>query len=345
MLAVLVESPAASAQRIVSIFYYPWFSTPTWGGGYDHWAQDGAQPPEGIPSSYYPALGVYSSVDPAVLADQMREIAGAGIDQIAVSWWGWGSPEDERLPLVIAAAHAEHLQVAVQIEDYSGRTVSTVISDVGHLRTLGVTTFYIYDPFEVPAVEWAPANQLFHAEGLRTFADTAFPGLAVAGAFSGLYTYDVLTWGAGSFARICAEAHAHNLLCAPSVGPGFDATRATGNPDIKPRRDGLTYDTMWRDAIAADADEVTITSFNEWQEGTQIEPALTPAHYGTLDYGSWSYLTYSGAWGMTGVRAEGAYLNRTACWSEIYRSQPHRPLPDSAPTGRCLSQTGVDNRL
>ena len=56
---------------------------------------------------------------------------------------------------------------------------------------------------------------------------------------------------------------------------------------------------MWHAAIAAEADEVTITSFNEWQEGTQIEPAAPPARHG--DY---SYASYNGAWGLDGVAAE-----------------------------------------
>ena len=30
---------------------------------------------------------------------------------------------------------------------------------------------------------------------------------------------------------------------------------------------------MWRGAVRARADLVTITSYNEWHEGTQIEPA------------------------------------------------------------------------
>ena len=64
-----------------------------------------------------------------------------------------------------------------------------------------------------------------------------------------------------------------HLLCAPSVGPGYDARRGSGDPRVKPRRNGATYDAMWRAAIAAKADRVTITSFNEWHEGTQIEPA------------------------------------------------------------------------
>ena len=39
---------------------------------------------------------------------------------------------------------------------------------------------------------------------------------------------------------------------------------------------------MWRAAIAARADRVTITSYNEWHEGTQIEPAARPRRRGRL---------------------------------------------------------------
>ena len=146
------------------------------------------------------------------------------------------------------------------------------------------------------------------------FAETALVGQAVAGHFNGIYTYDIVTWTAGKFSRLCSEAHAHGLICAPSVGPGYDAKRATGDPRVKQRRDGLTYDTMWSAAIAAGADEVTITSFNEWQEGTQIEPAAPPGRHGAYSYGS-----YDGAWGLEGVVAENAYLDRTAYWTSVFR--------------------------
>ena len=109
------------------------------------------------------------------------------------------------------------------------------------------------------------------------FAQTALVGAAATGHFTGVYTYDTLVYGAGLFARLCRQAHARGLLCAPSVGPGYDAQRATGDARVKPRRNGLTYDSMWRAAIAAGADRITITSYNEWQEGTQIEPAASPA--------------------------------------------------------------------
>ena len=89
-----------------------------------------------------------------------------------------------------------------------------------------------------------------------------------------------------------------HLLCAPSVGPGYDARRGSGDPVVKPRRNGATYDAMWRAAIAARADRVTITSYNEWHEGTQIEPAARPRRRGR-----YRYLSYDGAWGLHGRAA------------------------------------------
>jgi glycoprotein endo-alpha-1,2-mannosidase len=38
--------------------------------------------------------------------------------------------------------------------------------------------------------------------------------------------------------------------------------------------EGRYYDRMWEAAIDALPDAVSVTSFNEWGEGTQIEPAV-----------------------------------------------------------------------
>jgi hypothetical protein len=83
---------------------------------------------------------------------------------------------------------------------------------------------------------------------------------------------------------------------------------------------------MWRTAIAAGADSVTITSFNEWHEGTQIEPAA-PAGW----HGRYRYLSYDGAWGRRGIAAEGAYLERTAYWSDVLRKTSPVQPKTSAP--------------
>jgi hypothetical protein len=316
LVLVALSLPAAAPADVrVSAFYYPWYGTPARDGSYRHWSQHLHEPPDDIASSYYPARGLYSSADRLVVGAQMNEIRDSGIDEIAVSWWGRGSDEDARLPLVISAARAAGLAVAVHIEPYEGRTVESTVADVAYLRGLGVKTFYVYRAFDLPVADWAAAKQALHADGSTLFAQTYLVGAAAAAGFDGVYTYDIVTFGGGMFNRFCDEAHARKLLCAPSVGPGYDARRGSGDPVVKWRRHGATYDAMWRAAIAAHADRVTITSYNEWHEGTQIEPAAPGARHG-----AYRYLSYDGAWGLHGQAAAGSYLARTRYWTDLFRS-------------------------
>jgi hypothetical protein len=322
VLALCAPGPAF-AGTVVSSFYYPWFGTTVEDGRYEHWSQGGHVPPFDISSNYYPAIGIYSSSSASVLNEQMLSVARAGINELAVSWWGRGSAEDQRLPGLISVAAQRQIAVAVHLEPYAGRTVASTVADVTYLRSLGVKTFYVYRPFDLPAADWAPANDELRAQGAELFAQTALVGAAATGHFTGVYTYDTLVYGGGLFKRLCRQAHAKGLLCVPSVGPGYFAQRATGDPRIKPRRDGRTYDSMWSAAIRAGADRITITSFNEWQEGTQIEPASSAAP------GSYGYGSYDGAWGLRGRAAESAYLTRTAWWSRLFRLPSRVPVTAS----------------
>ena len=308
LVTCLLAGAAGSVEPAVrvAIFYYPWYGTAAADGAFLHWNQNGHRPPGSIASAFYPARGVYSSSDARVVAAHMAEIKAAGVDQVVTSWWGRGSFEDERLGLVLAYARSAALDVAVHVEPYPGRTPRLLAGDIHYLRRLGVRDFYIYAPGDAAAGEWAALN-----EGLadvRLFAQTALAGFASAGGFDGLYTYDVVGLGGRAFARLCAQARRKGLLCAPSVGPGYDARRASGDPRVKPRRGGATYDAMWQAALRAAPDLVTITSYNEWHEGTQIEPARARRAADRV------YSGYEGAWGCRGRDAERAYLDRTAFW-------------------------------
>jgi glycoprotein endo-alpha-1,2-mannosidase len=83
---------------------------------------------------------------------------------------------------------------------------------------------------------------------------------------------------------------------------------------MKPRRNGATYDAMWQAAMRARADVITVTSYNEWHEGSQIEPARAIGRY----------RGYDGAWGRVGRAAEQAYLVRTAYWSARFTARGPR---------------------
>ena len=313
----------------VTAFYYGWYGTPAIDGKWRHWGQGGHTPPSDLGAAFEPVIGPYSSHDSAVLATHMQELVAARVGTIAVSWWGPGSFDDLGLPAVIDAAGAAGIGVALHIEPYKGRTASSIGRDIrafvtqygdrpGLARAIRPTTFgtstsarpvvYIYQPRLVDEVALRDA-----IDGLRgTAADVVVlvqtTGVALVERLhaDGLYSYDVYAVDGTKWDKLLGQCRDLNYLCSPSVGPGYDERRATTLGRSIDRADGARYDAMWSRAIAAGAEWVSITSFNEWHEGTQIEPAVTPAGP--------PYADYDGAYGQTGSGAEGAYLVATATW-------------------------------
>jgi hypothetical protein len=143
--------------------------------------------------------------------------------------------------------------------------------------------------------------------------------------FSGMYTYDGIAGATAPGWRQAGEyARAHGLIRAPSVAPGYLDDRAVpGNstPTVD-RADGAAYDRQWSNAldpaVGGSPTWVSVTSFNEWHEGSSIEPAdsTPPAGHG--------YRTYDGAYGRTGTAAEAAYLDRTAYWAARFGTPARR---------------------
>ena len=311
----------------VSTFFYPWYATPTspynTTGGWLHWNEGGHTPPYDIGSSYYPSRGAYGSTDPTMIDPQMAEIAAAGINQIVVSWWGQGTFEDRALSAIQPYAYAHGLDVAVHLEPYSGRSAASVTSDIAYLMNKGITEFYVYEATQIPASAWAairaqyPSITLFATGGSTDFVlSGGLASFAAAGGFDGIYTYDPLDYQGSDFPGICAVAHEDGLECAPSVAPGYDATRATGDTRVRSRQNGQTYNQMWAGAITAAPEIVSITSYNEWHEGSQIEPAQP---FCIPDQGT-CYENYTGAYGQPDPQARGAYLAATAYWAAAFRA-------------------------
>ena len=93
------------------------------------------------------------------------------------------------------------------------------------------------------------------------------------------------------------------MIFVPSVGPGYADTRIRpwNSKNTASRREGGYYEAGWRAAISANPRLVSITSFNEWGEGTQVEPAI-PMAYSNYTYDDYAphqpeiYLQLTGHW-------------------------------------------------
>src|SRR5882724_8349446 len=113
-------------------------------------------------------------------------------------------------------------------------------------------------------------------------------------------------------------ARSKGLIWSPSVGPGYIDRRAVPNSKagLVDRKNGQAYDDNWNFVFESGIPHwVSITSFNEWHEGSMIEPASAspPAGHG--------YSTYSGSYGKTGQASETSYIERTAHWVQQFTNQ------------------------
>ncbi|MFQ5790051.1 MAG: hypothetical protein ACE5JI_06175, partial [Acidobacteriota bacterium] len=326
------ETPRRQLTQRVQIFYYGWYGTPEQNGKYFHWDQNERLPPQDIASSFYPSLGPYSSTDGDLIAQHMRWIQSMGVGVLIFAW------QDDVLSrevtsLVMDTAWQYGIQVAFLIDQNPPKRPEEVIGAVETLTAqfgnhpafyrIGRATrhgrsidprgvFYVFNPFLgglVNPSEWVP-----WMDRLRdTYYDPVLLGqgfnlLANERAhFDGLFTFDVLKAEPGSFHSFKEQARQAGLIFVPTIGPGYDDQRAVDSPaGYRSREQGSLYDRFWEEVVRVQPEWVSLNSFNEWHEGTQIEPAVR------METPFARYRHYEGSYGRSGNDAESAYLLRTA---------------------------------
>lgn len=300
----LATAPAAAAirprprfERQVLTFYYPWYGNPATSGRWSHWQGPNAEAPRQSPTLDHPALGLYDSHDPAVITTHVAQAKAAGITSLVVSWWGVGSFEDKALPAILAASAAAGLRVTVYLEQQKdgaagatrdvGYLLATYATHPAWLRARGrpVLFFYLQALRDLSASDWRHA-----AKGAFLVGDVSpreTPQFAAWAPFmDGIHVYvlapyvhgmtpEQMTAWADRTYPMWRRMIGERLFCA-TVIPGFDDRLVPSRPQPRPtveRYDGRTYDALWNAAIRHDADWVIITSFNEWHEGSEIEPS------------------------------------------------------------------------
>jgi hypothetical protein len=211
---------------------------------------------------------------------------------------------------LLAAAAKHGLAVSAYYEKIAGddpaSRIKAAIADLDYLlvqygrdkawlRADGKPVVFVYGRVlnALSPAEWQEVIAAVRRDnpgGVVLVADTL--DRARLGAFDGASVYNITGQTQHkSPPEIRALAHAAYPKAVAAAGPGKISSvtvipgyddRAVGRPSPRPVTDrwgGETYRALWQEAIAAAPDYVLITSWNEWHEGSEIEPSV---EYGSL---------------------------------------------------------------
>ena len=292
---------------------------------------------ENIGANYFPLLGTYSCNDSSVIKKHMEMISRAGVGVVILTWWGKGSFEDNNVRLIMEIAQQFDIKIGFHIEPFPERNPQTVkeaiqyiVSNYGnHSAFLRMKDqgnkplFYVYDSYLTTAEDWATILTDNGKNTIRgTNDDAVMIGLWVnekeeefftKSGFDGFYTYFAssgFTYGStpANWSKMQKWAKSNNKLFIPCVGPGYIDTRIRpwNAQNTKDREGGEYYDRMFDSAINSGSSIIGITSFNEWHEGTQIEPSIKKEIPG------FNYQNFL-------PKEEWYYIDRTKYWSDRFR--------------------------
>ncbi len=309
LLFAAISPPRAGAQSssdpLVLAFYYLWYDDATW--SYDKLSDLPAQ--------------TYASSDRGAMDRHIDQARGAGIDALVAAWYGpgGGNPTEANVAALLEEAAARDYKAAILFEanspfmggagavtDALGHLLAVHAQQPAYLRVDGRpviffwrTQMYSVDQWRAIRSQVDPNNSsIWIADG----TDTSY--LAV---FDGHHLYSN-TWNPpanldavnAKFAGQVASARANygQRFWVATAMPGYNDLKARpGGGFAQDREGGGYYARSWAAAIASNPNWVVITSFNEWPEGSYIEPsqAFGDAYLGATAGWSSQFKTGGGA--------------------------------------------------
>jgi len=267
--------PKADPRQLVLAAYYPWFGATGW---------------DALPVAERP-LDPRSVWSPEGVRSMTAQAKAHGVDGFAVSWMG-AEKNGEAFDVAAAAAIEAGTVVTPYLETTEAvqrggvplveQWLREAVARTGpaSLRVGGAPVVFVWTMGKVSGPDWAGILQrLGQPVVLVGDADTSTHGSAMRGWHAYLPPVDLTgaadrnalrsAWFRGQAAL---DATLTPKLHVATVSPGFDdrALRGADRPVVS--RDGGRYLATWEAALAGDPDMVLVTSWNEWYEGSEIEP-------------------------------------------------------------------------
>ena len=293
-----------AVSRKVMAFYYPWYGTSDGPGGVGrtvHWGRIDTAGKDIEASTQYPELGAYDSHDPKLIDRHCRWAKEAGIDTLIVSWWGHNHYTDRAMDKILDGCRRHGLSVCIYYETVpQPQTPQSAADDIikvlnkygghpAHLKVNGRPVVFVYGRAmqELGLTDWLKAIEIINAgyeKGVTAIGDQFSFGSARV--FDGIHTYNTAghlrgmspaearRWAAETYESWVQLADRAGKISAITIIPGYDDTKIRTPGLAVKRYGGELYRVQWDEAIEADPHWILITSFNEWHEGSEIEPSL-----------------------------------------------------------------------
>jgi uncharacterized protein YraI len=271
----------SASDPLVLAFYYTWFDHNTW--TYDLLSDLPAEP--------------YASSDRGVMGRHIDQARRAGIDALLVAWYGpgGGNQTEPNLAAMLDEANARGYKIGVLFETTSPffggvgdvtaalqHLQATHVNHPAFLRVDGRPVIFFWRPTIYGVDTWrsirAQADPNYSNIWISEGVDTSY--LAV---FDGHHLYSN-TWNPPADLNATNQKFASRVAAArdtfgapklwvATVMPGYDDVKVRGG-FARDREGGNYFAQSWSAAIASNPSWIVINSFNEWPEGSYIEPSV-----------------------------------------------------------------------
>lgn len=286
-------------EKLVIANYFPWYDEGFWNQGVT-WD---------VPTV------LYNSDHISTLQRHIGWAQQAGLDGFAVHWFQSGNRTDTNLSNVLAnspggfrstVTFLTHILPGANrqmVVDNLRYLINTYGQHSNFLRINGKPVIFFADMQRVPLEGTSSAVEAWRS--IRADVDPGNGTIWIAegldpsylSVFDGLYVYKIdhaccpasynkaPTWA--GWVRSWEKRTGQTKLWVGTIQPGWDDTRSAGRPDLRvpspafarDRQGGTYYQNTFNAVIGTSPDMIIVHSFNEWIEGSEIEPGAT---YGDL---------------------------------------------------------------